>query len=674
VRAEEELGVTRAVCSRKNVLTAASVPCVVACPDAPEPGKRQRASAAELKQRLLRNVDANCAQQRAQPRQAAAPLAAPPLSCARAPAIRRADPHAPPPPPLAPRAVPAGVFYPHAADDAGAEGEAPRGGGAAADAHRKLLQRVRVAAAPGAPPPMLDFPTQAEAFAAGDAQAAAGAEEAAAAAPGSGERVAFFSLEDESTGRRRFAAASPSHFWRHYVAAWDEERCHHYELLREGRACRLYFDLEFDRAANPGVDGGAATDALLSLLRDALPRHLPALGGRSFEPDAVVELDSTTDAKFSRHLIIHLTGGAAFASAVAAGAFVRAWWAADVAPRRGDDPRAAALFVRKRAPADAATAGAESESEALTMPFVDMGVYTRNRAFRLYLSRKAGKPAVLLPTARCWNALRRGPLGRESAADDADAADDDDALLRKPARWLFFASLICNVPPGAPLLGAVAGPEPPLRSAADARAGARRAQQHPDGDGITGSAAGGAACPWPACAAAVLALAPGGIVRSWAAFPSRGCVALSLARNRYCGRIGRPHRSNGVFYVVDFRAGAAFQKCYDPECAGFRGEPFALPPDARREARLLEAMLPQQQQQQQQQPAWEAEDAWLATLSGAELEALDAAGGGASRPDASNGDAGLGDGAEAVDGWWAQLRDEEWEALDAAAAAAAART
>ena len=30
--------------------------------------------------------------------------------------------------------------------------------------------------------------------------------------------------------------------------------------------------------------------------------------------------------------------------------------------------------------------------------FVDTGVYTKNRAFRLYLSSKAGKDALLLPT------------------------------------------------------------------------------------------------------------------------------------------------------------------------------------------------------------------------------------------------------------------------------------
>ena len=145
--------------------------------------------------------------------------------------------------------------------------------------------------------------------------------------------------------------------------------------------------------ANPGRDGPAAVDALVSLLREALLRRLAL----PLEACALVELDSSSAAKFSRHLVLHAPGGAAFASAVAAGAFVRAFWAEDVAPRRGADARADACFVRR------------ADQEEL-VPFVDLGVYTRNRAFRLYLSSKAGKEARLLPTARCWNALRGSPL------------------------------------------------------------------------------------------------------------------------------------------------------------------------------------------------------------------------------------------------------------------------
>jgi hypothetical protein len=47
--------------------------------------------------------------------------------------------------------------------------------------------------------------------------------------------------------------------------------------------------------------------------------------------------------------------------------------------------------------------------------FIDSGVYSRNRAFRLFLSSKAGKAAVLLPTgapwlAYCMHEAKRPPL------------------------------------------------------------------------------------------------------------------------------------------------------------------------------------------------------------------------------------------------------------------------
>ena len=41
---------------------------------------------------------------------------------------------------------------------------------------------------------------------------------------------------------------------------------------------------------------------------------------------------------------------------------------------------------------------------------VDLGVYTRNRSFRLYLSSKAGKDATLLPTGTdplCYSQLQQ---------------------------------------------------------------------------------------------------------------------------------------------------------------------------------------------------------------------------------------------------------------------------
>lgn len=66
--------------------------------------------------------------------------------------------------------------------------------------------------------------------------------------------------------------------------------------------------------------------------------------------------------------------------------------------------------------------------EGGTTSFVDSSVYSRNRAFRLYLSSKAGKSAVLQPS------------GRLPGSDGTTQRD------------IFMRALICNVPPDLRLL------------------------------------------------------------------------------------------------------------------------------------------------------------------------------------------------------------------------------
>ena len=46
----------------------------------------------------------------------------------------------------------------------------------------------------------------------------------------------------------------------------------------------------------------------------------------------------------------------------------------------------------------------------------------------------------------------------------------------------------------------------------------------------------------------------------------RPIIKYSIVGNRWCGRIGREHKSNHVLYSVDLCRGAAWQSCMDPEC------------------------------------------------------------------------------------------------------------
>ena len=71
---------------------------------------------------------------------------------------------------------------------------------------------------------------------------------------------------------------------------------HVYEIIREGYPCRLYFDLEFPRNENPNVDGDHLTCRWIELILWKLYEYF----GLCLGFDSVVDLESSTDKKFSR--------------------------------------------------------------------------------------------------------------------------------------------------------------------------------------------------------------------------------------------------------------------------------------------------------------------------------------------------------------------------------------
>ncbi|KAG5227418.1 hypothetical protein OIU77_001255 [Salix suchowensis] len=153
---------------------------------------------------------------------------------------------------------------------------------------------------------------------------------------------------------------------------------------KKGLPCHLYFDLEFSRRHNAERNGDEMVDLLISVILEALFEKYSIQGNQ----DWIVELESSTAEKFSRHLIIRIPN-TAFKDNTHAGAFV-----SEICSRihsaRGKDERFENMFVRKD------SSSAEPPSQLL----IDAAVYSRNRCFRLALSSKAGKNSVLLPTER----------------------------------------------------------------------------------------------------------------------------------------------------------------------------------------------------------------------------------------------------------------------------------
>ncbi|OMO86979.1 DNA primase, UL52/UL70 type, Herpesviridae [Corchorus capsularis] len=356
-----------------------------------------------------------------------------------------------------------------------------------------------------------------------------------------------FSYQDHYSGQRRYLASTYEEFWKRYKIM-DLKLRHHYEVIQEGLPCHLYFDLEFNKRDNVGRDGDEMVDLLISVILEALLEKYSINGNQ----DWVVELDSSTEEKFSRHLIMRIPK-TAFKDNSHVGAFV-AEICSRISSARERDERFEKLFVTKDS----------TSAELPRQLFVDTAVYTRNRCFRLALSSKAGKTSLLLPTGRF----------------KCKGMDEKD---------MFMASLICNMDVDCEKL-LVCKMEldcvKTLHFETEVTSNFGRYCRAPQGKTrisdvpttyLTGKS------PFPALDEFIESIAStgnvSGKIRSWYWFSEYGLVVYSMSRNRYCERIGREHKSNHVMYVVDMRRAAYYQKCYDPDCTGYRSPLRPIPVD-----------------------------------------------------------------------------------------------
>ncbi|KAG7981424.1 hypothetical protein I3843_05G233600 [Carya illinoinensis] len=324
------------------------------------------------------------------------------------------------------------------------------------------------------------------------------------------EHVRVFSYQDHFNGQRRFLVSTYKYFWQRYKNM-DSKFRHHYEVIQEGLPCHLYFDLEFNRRVNIDNNEDEMIDLLLSIIFKAFHEKYSIQGNL----DWIVELDSSTEEKFSRHLIIRIPK-AAFKDNSHAGAFV-----AEICSRilieRQSDGRFDKLFVKKDS----------SSTTSSSQLFVDTAVYSRNRCFRLALSSKAGKSSVLLPTGR----FKCKDMVNHNFATNCVASQE------------FPLSACTSDLTTTYFLGK--SPFPALDKFVESIASIGNVS---------------------------------GKIRSWYWFSEYGLMVYSMSRNRYCERIGRQHKSNHVMYIVDLRRAVYYQKCHDPDCRGYRS-PLRLIPD-----------------------------------------------------------------------------------------------
>ncbi|XP_067885493.1 DNA-directed primase/polymerase protein isoform X2 [Heterodontus francisci] len=413
------------------------------------------------------------------------------------------------------------------------------------------------------------------------------------------EDVHVFALENENVkkdtvhGQRIYLVTTYTELW-FYYQKYRNSLMHCYEVIPEGSVCHLYFDLEFIKQTNPECDG----KQMVAKLIQYVCRKLGEMYNINCSVKDILNLDSSTHQKFSRHLVFHLPN-AVFKNNVHVGNFIRTTLQPVIrllenrSGRIDQDPSDSAFqstntFIpvtpdkRKHFNMDGSenssskrikcTSWEKSEKSNLDTDlsflivkdkygsnqlFVDLGVYTKNRNFRLYKSSK---------------------LGKSTSFEVAE----DNQFVPKPKRnvsreeLFFLNSLVSNVrfSDGLTILTCDSSDtkkskgwlaqDIPYLSASDTMVG-YHCSPYPEIDSfITGQVNKGGIQ---------------GVLRRWNYFSSEELIVYDISKNHWCENIGRSHKSNNIMIVVDLKREIWYQKCYDPVCRAqnFRSESHPLP-------------------------------------------------------------------------------------------------
>ncbi|XP_033071694.1 DNA-directed primase/polymerase protein isoform X3 [Trachypithecus francoisi] len=405
------------------------------------------------------------------------------------------------------------------------------------------------------------------------------------------EDVHVFALEYKvGDGQRIYLVTTYAEFWFYYKSRKNLLHC--YEVIPENAVCKLYFDLEFNKPANPG----AAGKNMVALLIKYVCKALRELYGVNCSAEDVLNLDSSTDEKFSRHLIFQLHD-VAFKDNIHVGNFLRKILqpALDLLGSEDDDSASETtgygfphfleasarqgfsfnkMFTEK-ATGESWTlnskklerlGSAEQSSPDLSFLvvknnmgekhlFVDLGVYTRNRNFRLYKSSKIGKRVALEVTED--NTFF--PMRSKDVSDEYQ---------------YFLSSLVSNVRFSDTLRILTCDPSE----------NKQKGVGYFNSIGTSVETIEGCQCsPYPEVDHFVLSLVnkdgiKGGI-RRWNYFFPEELLVYDICKYRWCENIGRAHKSNNIMILVDLKNEVWYQKCHDPVCKAenFKSDCFPLP-------------------------------------------------------------------------------------------------
>lgn len=177
--------------------------------------------------------------------------------------------------------------------------------------------------------------------------------------------------------------------------------------------------------------------------------------------------------------------------------------------------------------------------------FIDQGVYTKNRNFRLYLSSKIGKSNPF------ENNEKDLSCAKKISCNNCD-------------KTLFFRSLVMNIPKESKII-----PFDPTY-----------VEQRKESSNKINEITNIQISPYPDFDQLIVSIIEPGKIKKVKFFENvntqKPVVIYDVSGYRYCQNIGRSHKSNNIYFVANIMEQYVQQKCHDPMCSDFISKAIPL--------------------------------------------------------------------------------------------------
>ncbi|CAH8495519.1 unnamed protein product [Schistosoma turkestanicum] len=423
-----------------------------------------------------------------------------------------------------------------------------------------------------------------------------------------GQEMMVFSYESLSLGnegQRLFLACGVQSFFHTYKQMVPSSRCH-YEVIMVDRPAKLYLDLEFCRLSNENKDGEVAVDTFLK----ALCACIQFFYDITIKPSEIFILDASTSKKFSQHVIIN-NKNLVFHNNLEQGQLIRLLCkslsqysllntdfqytneCSDCSnqinqliqnifpkiPLTNNDARNCFVLPNKF------KQSISLSNELLWISVCDLGVYTRNRNFRLAGSCKLSGSGLLLPNyvnnknqqfSCIWSNWQSWARYLVSYTDEQCSN-----FIHRPVKNCYCNKNDNNLLNYLPMTNNITNSDHVYKFV------------HENNANISLQS-------FPLTLIAFIKKIiqewfnrglPDGSINNNVLFSvenqikvisfNEGKLIVKVEKLRFCERINRSHKSNHIILIFDLINGCYYQKCLDPDCrlVDFRSSSMPIPSD-----------------------------------------------------------------------------------------------